>query len=94
MLFCLMQPKLLALGKQLNHNASSIWKKKIKINQAVFATCGRKLVDRIGCPVYSMYIAGSLFATSKHAKYSPALAPKHVFGNQDSGHSLSGERAL
>jgi len=86
-----MKPKLLALGKQLNHKASFIWK-KIKIKQIVFAMCGRKLVDRICCPVYSLYIAGSLFATSKHAKYLPALAPKDVSGNQDSGHSLSGEK--
>lgn len=63
------------------------------MKQIAFATWERKLVDRICCPA-NMYNAGSLFVTSKHAKYLPALAPEDVFGNQNSGRGLSGEQAL
>lgn len=67
--------------------------KKIKVKQTVLATCGKKLVDRICCPVYPMYIAGSLFVTSKHAKYLPALAPKMYLETRIAV-TVCGEKAL
>lgn len=40
-----------------------------------------------------MYTAGSSFATCKHEKYLPSLAPKDPFVKQDSGHGINEKKS-